>query len=146
MIVVFVIDTSPSMGRPLAATASASTSAAEAASDGDGMTLPSSGRSMTRLDVAKMAVEDLSRRLRKGVTDHQRLVTNPSNEIEAAVAKSLSNLGQGATRDVHLLLTTSRQYPDTTSCAAGGRLLVGFGVDDIPVMVRRPASFASLTT
>jgi hypothetical protein len=114
MIVVFVVDTSPSMSRPISSDSS-------------------SGTTLTRLDVAKMVVEDLSRRLRKGVAEHVRIL---NHQVEPAVARSLSNMGQGPVHtDALLLLSTSKQYPETASCAAGGRLLVGFGTDDIPVEV-----------
>ncbi|GAX14282.1 ATP-dependent RNA helicase DDX26B [Fistulifera solaris] len=104
MIFVFVIDTSPTMTRPAA---------------GD------SG--MSRLDVAKMVVEDLSRQLRKRHSEHTRLLMQ---DADPALQKSIVNLGQKGNLnggDAFLLLTTSRQYPDTSTCGAAGRLLVGFG-------------------
>lgn len=85
MIVVFVVDTSPSMGR-----------------EADG--------GLSRLDLAKMLVEEVTRRWKR--------LRGPS---------TLPQLGQVPVAPNHfLLLSTSRQYPDTASCAAGGRLLVGF--------------------
>jgi hypothetical protein len=123
MIIVFVIDTSPSMSRPVFASSSSPTA--------DGST--GGSRSLTRLDLAKMAVEDICRQLRKG------LALNLNYPADPAMARSLSNIGQGgayvASQDSLLLLSTSRQYPDTASCAAGGRLLVGFGTDDLPIEV-----------
>lgn len=89
MIVVFVVDTSPSMGRPV-----------------------SGGSGMLRLDVAKMAVEDLSRRLRKGCVEHNGLVSGPH-------LRSFANIGQHPARtDALLLLSTSRQHPDTAAVSS----------------------------
>ncbi|GKY94111.1 hypothetical protein MPSEU_000377400 [Mayamaea pseudoterrestris] len=126
MIVVFVVDTSPSMSRALDVSPSMTT-------PGEG---PTKGGSLTRLDLAKMAVEDLSRRLRKGLALHQSYPSDP------AMARSMANIGQGGAfvpqQDALLLLSTSRQHPDSASCAAGGRLLVGFGRDDIPVEDQQP--------
>lgn len=84
MIVVILVDTSPSMGRPVQG-------------------------GLSRLDLAKMAVEDLTRQWRR--------LRPPA----------VANLGHDAAMGDHfLLLSTSRQHPDTAACAAGGRLLVGF--------------------
>lgn len=64
---------------------------------------------LSRLDLAKMAVEDLTRQWKR--------LRPPA----------VANLGHEAAMGDHfLLLTTSRQHPDTSACAAGGRLLVGF--------------------
>jgi hypothetical protein len=119
MIVVFVVDTSPSMGRPAV---------------GD------SG--LSRLDLAKMAVEDLVRQHRKmrgTQQQQQQLLLQRQNQQQQRSSGSYSGqqsnsiLNPAATAaavgatDHFLLLSTSRQYPDTSSCAAGGRLLVGFG-------------------
>jgi len=122
MIVVFVVDTSPSMARPIGPSSSSSSSTSSE---------PAKHSGMSRLDLAKMAVEDLSRRLRKGGLEHNsNFVVDPVTKQGTATQRSVSNLGQGAVRqDALLLLSTSRQHPDTASCAAGGRLLVGFGRD-----------------
>lgn len=95
MIVVFVIDTSPSMGQPL---------------------LYSHG--MSRLDLAKMAVEDLVRGLSKRVVEHNM-----------SLQQKKSRLGSGYLQDQFLLLSTGRQHkqPATAACGAGGRLLIGYG-------------------
>jgi hypothetical protein len=91
MIVVFVVDTSPSMSRPVS----------------------SSVGGMSRLDLAKQVVEDLSRRIRKGCAEHNSLHATTSN------VRSLSNVGQGPSReDALLLLSTSRQHPDTAAVRA----------------------------
>lgn len=100
MIVVFVVDTSPSMSRPV-----------------------SGDSGMSRLDLAKMTVEDLSRRLRKGGVEHNsNFVVDSSagnkNGVggSSATQRSISNIGQGASRqDALLLLSTSRQHPDTAN-------------------------------
>lgn len=107
MIVVFVIDTSPSMGQPLSETSEP-------------------GGGMSRLDLAKMAVEDIVRGLNKRVSEHNvYLQHNPQKQ------NSLRNIGLGFTpNDQFLLLSTGRQHsqqPATAACGAGGRLLVGYG-------------------
>jgi hypothetical protein len=107
MIFVFVIDTSPSMSFPVTAAASGTTN------------------SMSRLDVGKMAVESVARRLYKTY---------------------------GA-QDSLLLLSTSRQRSDAALCAVGGRLLVGFNnaiynssSDHSPTRLEEQRSAASATT
>jgi hypothetical protein len=98
MIVVFVVDTSPSMGRPA---------------------LGDSG--LSRLDVAKIAVEDFHRQWRRA-----RAAATADQQQQ----RSYGNLGQllaTTAADQFLLLSTSRQHAETAACAAGGRLLVGFG-------------------
>lgn len=105
MIVVFVVDTSPSMSRPV-----------------------SGDSGMSRLDLAKMTVEDLSRRLRKGGFEHNSNFvvenagagasggTTTSGNTTNSTQRSISNIGQGASRqDALLLLSTSRQHPDTAN-------------------------------
>lgn len=109
MIVVFVIDTSPSMRQPL--------------SEND---RSAAGGGMSRLDLAKMAVEDIVRGLNKRVNEHNTyLHQHPSKQ------QSLRNIGQGfSPNDQFLLLSTGRQHtqqPATAACGAGGRLLVGYG-------------------
>lgn len=81
---------------------------------------------MSRLDLAKMAVEDIVRGLNKRVTEHNvYLQQNP------ALHQSLLNMGLGfSPKDEFLLLSTGRQHvqqPATAACGAGGRLLVGYG-------------------
>lgn len=88
MIVVFVVDTSPTMGGP-------------------------ASRGLTKLDVAKMAVEDFTRAFKK-------------NRQINPLGRNASMIGQFPGVDHFLLLSTSRQHASTSSCAAGGRLLVGF--------------------
>lgn len=104
MIVVFVVDNSPSMS------------------------LPASGQSgMSRLDTAKMCVEDIVTQMRKRQTQHVKLITE---EHSAENQRSYVNLGLGGSHpDQFLLLSTAPQYPEASGCAAGGRLLVGFGTN-----------------
>lgn len=79
---------------------------------------------MSCLDLAKMAVEDLSRGLKKRVQEHGRML----QEQAPPQQRSLHQAGLGMVQtDSLLLLSTSRQHADTGQCAAGGRLLVGFG-------------------
>ena len=110
MIVVFVVDTSPSMGQTLV---------------GDGSSERSSR--MSRLDLAKMAVESLAKGLRKRVSEHN----SQFQQETGAMQQSLHNLGLGhCPNDQFLLLSTGRQksqHPGTAACGAGGRLLVGYG-------------------
>jgi hypothetical protein len=112
MIVVFVIDTSPSMGQPLA--------------EGSSNKERSAGSGMSRLDLAKMAVEDVVRGLGKRVAEH-----NVKLQQQPHLQKSFRNLGLGfSPNDEFLLLSTGRQHtqqPATAACGAGGRLLVGYG-------------------
>ncbi len=109
MIVVFVIDTSPSMRQPL--------------SENDRST---KGGGMSRLDLAKMAVEDIVRGLTKRVTEHNTYLQQHPQRYQ-----SLRNIGLGfCPNDEFLLLSTGRQHaqlPATAACGAGGRLLVGYG-------------------
>ena len=103
MIVVFVVDTSPSMGKPLASTG------------------------MSKLDLAKMAVESLTKGLRRRISEH-----NGQFQQETVVMQqSLHNLGLGHCKnDQFVLLSTGRQdshLPGAAACDAGGRLLVGYG-------------------
>jgi hypothetical protein len=115
MIVVFVIDTSPSMRQPLV-------------DRGETSKEMSAGSGMSRLDLAKMAVEDIARGLNKRVSQH-----NVHLQQQPALQKSLRNIGLGfSPNDEFLLLSTGRQHtqqPATAACGAGGRLLVGYGVD-----------------
>jgi len=106
MIVVFVVDTSPSMAKPL--------------SDG-------TARGMSKLDIAKMTVESLTKAMRKRVSEHN----GQFQQETAAMQQSLYNLGLGHCKsDQFLLLSTGRQdshHPGAAACGAGGRLLIGYG-------------------
>eukprot|EP00536_Pseudo-nitzschia_multiseries_P004467 jgi/Psemu1/237680/estExt_Genewise1.C_740071 len=115
MIVVFVIDTSPSMGKPLV----------ESTGDHGG----GNGSSMSRLDLAKMAVEEIARRLKKRINEHNLHM----QQFPPKLQESFRNIGLGFTpKDEYLLLSTSPQHTSKSGaaiCGAGGRLLVGFGTD-----------------
>ncbi|KAL3930710.1 MAG: hypothetical protein SGBAC_011645 [Bacillariaceae sp.] len=114
MIVVFVVDTSPSMGQPLVQPADVS---------------DTSGKGMSKLDLAKMTVEDIVRGLNKRVREH-----NLQLQQQPALQKSMRNIGLGfCQNDKFLLLSTGRQHSQqaaTAACGAGGRLLVGYGDHD----------------
>jgi len=107
MIVVFVVDTSPTMREKV-----------------------SSSVTMSKLDLAKMAVESLSKGLDKRVQEHNRAF---QQEESPTSQQSLHNLGLGyCSKDQFLLLSTGRQYsqePALAACGAGGRLLVGYAGD-----------------
>ena len=106
MIVVFVIDTSPSMSQRL---------------------VGSKIQGMSRLDLAKMAVESLTKGLNKRISEHN----NQLHQLPQSAQQSMHNIGLGyCHQDQFLLLSTSRQGNDqlsTAACGAGGRLLAGFG-------------------
>ena len=106
MIVVFVIDTSPSMSQRL---------------------VGSKIQGMSRLDLAKMAVESLTKGLNKRISEHN----NQLHQLPQSTQQSMHNIGLGyCHQDQFLLLSTSRQGNDqlsTAACGAGGRLLAGFG-------------------
>ena len=81
-------------------------------------------RGMSRLDLAKMAVESLAKGLRKRVVEHNVQLQQQTGVMQ----KSFHNLGLGyCPNDQFLLLSTGRQQSGTAACGAGGRLLVGYG-------------------
>ncbi len=122
MIVVFVVDTSPSMGKPLKDTSTNNSLGSDAP------TSPSP-IGMSRLDLAKMTVESLVKMMERRVHDH-----NLKLQSDTSPFKSLHNLGFGySPSDQFLLLSTGCQHSSQTNsaaCGAGGRLLVGFGPKD----------------
>jgi hypothetical protein len=128
MIVVFVIDTSPSMGKPLGDANSSPSSPSGSTSSSSSS---SSSRGMSRLDLSKMAVEEIVRGLKKRMHEHNSQLQQAHPHLQEA----MRNVGLGfAPRDEFLLLSTGRQYmqqPGTEACGAGGRLLVGFGGDHL---------------
>jgi len=124
MIVVFVIDTSPSMGELVS-----------------GSVLPTT-TSMSRLDLAKMTVESLTGMLERRVHEHNHKVqmetltwASSSSNTNNSISKSHQNTRFGFSEpDQFLLLSTGRQYtsrPASAACGAGGRFLVGFRHDDV---------------
>ncbi|KAL3904079.1 MAG: hypothetical protein SGILL_010206, partial [Bacillariaceae sp.] len=125
MIIAFVIDTSPSMKEHVAAEGHKSTS-------------------MTRLDLAKMATEEIVKGLKKRIQEHNGILQQASPKMK----ESLCNIGLGfCPKDDLLLLSTGRQHNGATAaCGAGGRLLVGFGDPDetnsaLPENTHQPDSF-----
>ena len=92
----------------------------------DGTDRTARGGGMSRLDLAKMAVEDIVRGLNKRVNEH-----NAYLHQHPAKHQPLRNIGLGfSPNDEFLLLSTGRQHsqqPSTAACGAGGRLLVGYG-------------------
>jgi len=112
MIVVFVIDTSPSMGKPLV----------ECTNDDNNR----DSSSMSRLDLAKMAVEEVARRLKKRIHEHNLHLQQLPHKLQ----ESFHNIGLGfAQKDEYLLLSTAPQFQSqsgTSICGAGGRFLVGY--------------------
>jgi len=104
MIVVFVVDTSPSMREPVKG-------------------------GLSKLDLAKMFVEQTVKGLKKRVAEHNAQLV----QSDVRVQESLRSIGLGYQgKDEILLLATGRQHTDhpaTATCGAGGRLLVGFGGD-----------------
>ena len=102
MIVVFVVDTSPSMGETL---------------------VSKNGSSLSKLDLAKMTVESLVKMMERRVHEHNMKV-----QSDTWTLKSIKNLGFGLIpNDQFLLLSTGCQRTSSSFGAAGGRLLVGFG-------------------
>lgn len=132
MIVVFVVDTSPSMAEP-----------ANSANAADN---PTKARGISRLDVAKMSVESMARSMDKRIVEHNRSVVMASAQAAASSGPGNSNIEVGRLEqfDEFLLLSTSLQpdFPSSSmgvpsaeaiaaaaeahvACGAGGRLLVG---------------------
>ena len=113
MIIVFVVDTSPSMAKPLVPV-----------DDSANHRMAENG--MSRLDLAKMTIEDVVRGLNKRVAEH-----NVQLQQQPELLQNLRNIGLGfSPNDEFLLLSTGRQHPQqsaTAACGAGGRLLVGYG-------------------
>ena len=125
MIVVFVVDTSPSMKKPLMV-------------EGGSSQRRSAGSGMSRLDLAKMIVEDLTKGLNRRVNEHNSRLQQQTPLQQ----KASRNLGLGfIPNDEFLLLSTGRQHtqqPATAACGAGGRLLVGYGTDHLDHAMDHP--------
>ena len=120
MIVVFVVDTSKSMAKP--------------SQSGGGLTGHSS---ISRLDLAKMSVENLSRSLDRRIVEHNRSVLMMASAQQQQSQQHI-NSGRIEQFDEFTLLSTSLQLsandngspslPSLDSieaCGAGGRMLVG---------------------
>jgi hypothetical protein len=127
MIVVFVVDTSPSMALPSQS--------------------QSGSMSISRLDLAKMSVENLSRSMDKRILEHNRSVLMASAQQHQQQSHQSIDVGRLEQFDEFLLLSSSLQpdnvgsllmSPSSTmdslethaACGAGGRLLVGSVEDD----------------
>lgn len=122
MIVVFVVDTSPSMGDHLKLGAEKNNR---------------SGSGMSKLDLAKMTVESIVKMMEKRIMDH-----NTRFQQQQQSPSYFGGTGY-CIPDQFLLLSTGSQNLDTNNnntgkhknkststssiCGAGGRLLVGFG-------------------
>ena len=87
------------------------------------MSLPSSDGGLSRLDLAKMSIEHLMKAFKKR---HETWISSHD--------PSMNSLISHTARDKFLLLSTSQQYKDTASCAANGRLLVGFSDENETVV------------
>ena len=170
MIFVFVIDTSPSMGKPAFPSPSitANTDTGTTTTSGTA-TMNMMTNSLSRLDVAKMVVEDFHRQWRKlRQKQIQSLLSQPpaggSNFLgtlgqvpttSAATTTTHSSQGPQQLQDQFLLLSTSRQHSDrTATCAGGGRLLVGYyhpqqqppGLDGTPSPLSPPVASVDIAT
>ena len=138
MIVVFVVDTSPSMGEQIITSTSSSTtkSANDKNKNGSVTTTPTCG--MSKLDMAKMTVESISKMMEKRIHEHNAKVQEQQQQNQSQAYSIGMNSGYSIP-DQFLLLTTGRKQeqhqnqrsplPSSSSavCGAGGRLLVGFG-------------------
>ena len=137
MIVVFVVDTSPSMAAPCAK------------NDGSGgVSTPVAARGISKLDFAKMSVENLARSMDKRIMENNRSVLLASAQMMAArklagnaAAQQSYDVGRLEQFDEFLLLSSSLQpdidgtsssstpslesIAEAAACGAGGRLLVG---------------------
>mmetsp|Transcript_33351 Transcript_33351/g.40357 ORF Transcript_33351/g.40357 Transcript_33351/m.40357 type:complete len:1642 (+) Transcript_33351:379-5304(+) len=146
MIIVFVIDTSPSMGKPLLENHPTITSSLSSSAN-----LPNNGL-MTRLDLAKMAVESLCKSLDRRIHDNNRCAVHlaqqyqhhfhhfPHSAVSPLQSITMPEMPSVVPLDRFLLLSTGRQQnpnsslslsSNTAACAAGGRLLVGYGCSDV---------------
>lgn len=98
---------------------------------------------VSRLDVAKMAVESLSRSMDKRIVDHNRSVLVASTQI--STGKQLHYVGRLEQFDEFMLLSTSLQ-PDASSRAIGGRQRSNsFGIEEKTSRKRtRSSSFDSM--
>ena len=131
MIVVFVVDTSPSMGLPVQPKQDPSDAAAGNSNSSSTSSSSNNTAMLSRLDLAKMAVEDLTKGFSRRIQEHNVFLQQQPPPVQ----KSMCQIGLGySPPNQYLLLSTSRQHtdqPSTAACGAGGRLLVGFGPDNI---------------
>jgi len=111
MIVVFVVDTSPSMAAP-------SNNNINTSGGHDG----TAARGISRLDIAKMSIENLARSMDKRIMENNRSVLLASAQIAASMAAGKQpqrhqDIGRLEQFDEFLLLSSSLQ-PDTISQAS----------------------------
>lgn len=105
----------------------------------------SSPMGMSRLDLAKMMVEQIVKMMDRRIYDHNLCVQTDVSSTGNSPLKGLHHLGFGfAPKDQFLLLSTaacqannnnprgSNESISPFSCGAGGRLLVGFASESIP--------------
>lgn len=140
MILVFVIDNSPSMLEPSthesdeACHVTTSTSTTTISSNSSSTSAENHSTSplhtnISKLDLAKMMTEQIVKLMDKRVYEHNLRLQ--SSDLNRLPFKECHNLGFGyASNDRYLLLSTGCP-PDVEEerdiCEAGGRLLVGFG-------------------
>jgi hypothetical protein len=128
MIVVFVIDTSPSMGEQLIASTNNHKENESNSNNQD------TNSGMSKLDLAKMTVESISKMMEKRIYEHN---TKVQEQQQNHPNQSFGFHNGYCLPDQFLLLSTGRQQVTSQSqqkqssssavCGAGGRLLVGFG-------------------
>lgn len=137
MIVVFVVDTSPSMGRTNSAPRS-------------GMITENSPCGLTRLDLAKMTIEAITKALNRRIQSHNTYVTSYEEQKTGSLTASLNHSGLGGRvfLDHFLLITTGyqnkasgNQTNDANSSAMGSRVLVDYGnLTDLQAMFEGEAN------
>lgn len=129
MIVVFVVDTSPSMGEQLIT--SNTNNHKENKSNSNNQDTKSG---MSKLDLAKMTAESLSKMMEKRIYEHN---TKVQEQQQNHPNQSFGFHNGYCLPDQFLLLSTGRQQvashaqhqqsSSSAVCGAGGRLIVGFG-------------------
>ena len=130
MIVVFVVDTSPSMGR--AAPGNIHSSAHESCG-------------LTRLDIAKMTVETITKALNRRIQSHNNFVSSYNEQQSESTTGSLHQVGLGgyASQDHFLLLRTGfktnlsseNQIKGSSYSTIAGRIVVDYGTSpELPAM------------
>ncbi len=133
MIVVFVVDTSPSMAEVIKNNGKNNYNRNK---NNTSHEEPSSG--MTKLDLAKMTVESITKMMDRRIHEHNAKVQEEQQQQQQQQQQySTFGLGGFCMPDQYLLLSTGVQskqsstssdsVPSSVTCEAGGRLLVGFG-------------------
>ncbi len=129
MLVVFVVDTSPSMGEQLITSSTNNQKENEYNSNNQ-----DTKSGMSKLDLAKMTVESLSKMMEKRIYEHN---TKVQEQQQNHPNQSFGFHNGYCLPDQFLLLSTGRQQvasqaqhqqsSSSAVCGAGGRLIVGFG-------------------